>query len=287
MDKAVALVAQEQSVPRATAILKQQGLVAAGVSEKTILRAVKRELDCSTVDRTPLLSAASMAKRRAFCQSEHDANCIIAVDSTYFTLGTVQHRRRRWVPKGTRATAGRPNKSQQLHVYGGITAHGKTGLVYVSGTSGQQQTYRHPSGKRKGELMTGVGGEEFRDIMRKKLKPAADQIFADAGVSSSMWLIDNAPCHAAAATLEFFSTSNIQVCNHWPPNSPDLNPIENVWALMKRQVYSKPYSSLAQLKAAVEAAWQGLSNAYLKTLMDSFERRNAKCLELGGGYTGY
>ena len=56
---------------------------------------------------------------------------------------------------------------------------------------------------------------------------------------------------------------------------------------MKRQVYSKPYSFLAQLKAAVEAAWQGLSNAYLRTPMDSFERRKAKCLELGGGYTGY
>ncbi len=70
-------------------------------------------------------------------------------------------------------------------------------------------------------------------------------------------------------------------------NSPDLNPIENVWAMMKQKVYAKHYNSLAELKAAVEAAWQGLSVDCLKSLMESFDRRKAKCLQLHGGYTGY
>ena len=39
---------------------------------------------------------------------------------------------------------------------------------------------------------------------------------------------DNAPCHTAKRVTEYFHTENIQKIN-WPPNSPDLNIIENVW----------------------------------------------------------
>jgi len=46
----------------------------------------------------------------------------------------------------------------------------------------------------------------------------------------------------------------------WPPSSPDLNPIENLRALLKQEIYSegKPYTSLNSVWEAVVAAAQQL-----------------------------
>ena len=279
---AVTLVAEQQSVPAATAILKDQELLEEDIHVKTVLRAVKKKMDCSFVQQRPILSARTRAKRRIFSQQQHDSDSMIAIDSTYFTLGTVQRRRKHWTMKGTRAIAGRPNKSQQLHVYGGITAHGKTKLVYVTGTTSHTKSYYNKKGK-----LTGVGAQEFKEVMQKQLVPQAKKIFADAHVSQHTWLIDNAPTHSAKTTKQYFSSKGIQYTKNWPPNSPDLNPIENVWAWMKHRVYAKHHNTLAELKAAVQAAWADLPDSTCKTLMHSLQRRKDVCLERDGGYADY
>ena len=279
---AVTLVAEEQSVPAATALLKQRQLLGPSIHQKTVLKAVKKVMDCKTVKRRPILNDASRAKRVKFSQQQHDPDRLIAIDSSYFTLGTVQRGRRYWTVKGTPAVAGRPNKSQQLHVYGGISAHGKTELVFVSGTTGHSKVYYNSKGK-----LSGVGAEEFQDIMEKKLIPDVQQIEAAAGGSSFTWLIDNAPGHSAKTTKQFLSKKGIDYCKDWPANSPDLNPIENVWAWMKQKVYSKHYSSLAELKRAVLETWAALPDSMCSNLMRSLHTRKSICLERNGGHTGY
>jgi len=49
---------------------------------------------------------------------------------------------------------------------------------------------------------------------------------------------DNAPCHTSFKLLSFFSKHKIEVM-YWPPNSPDLNPIENIWNLTKKSSKEK------------------------------------------------
>ena len=56
---------------------------------------------------------------------------------------------------------------------------------------------------------------------------------------------DNAPCHRARATKIWFENNNID-CMNWPPLSPDLNPVENLWADMSRIIYreGKQYNNI-------------------------------------------
>jgi transposase len=49
---------------------------------------------------------------------------------------------------------------------------------------------------------------------------------------------DGAPGHAAAATLAKMRERGI-IMIHWPPYSPDLNPIETVWNIMKDYIERK------------------------------------------------
>jgi transposase len=80
----------------------------------------------------------------------------------------------------------------------------------------------------------------------------------------------------------------IEYLHDWPQNSPDLNPIENLWAWLKRQVYAldHPRTFAAQI-ASLEAAWDRVPARMLRKLMRSFNKRLKKCLEREGEHTGY
>ena len=53
-----------------------------------------------------------------------------------------------------------------------------------------------------------------------------------------IFMQDNAPVHTCKLVREYLTQQGISTLD-WPPQSPDINPIENVWAIIKQELYSQ------------------------------------------------
>ena len=73
----------------------------------------------------------------------------------------------------------------------------------------------------------------------------------------------------------------------WPGNSPDLNPIEHVWAEMKRLLRDRDTSSLPKLEAEIRDIWENLDRSYLKALFDSVPDHLSEVIKNKGKATKY
>ena len=69
---------------------------------------------------------------------------------------------------------------------------------------------------------------------------------------------DGASCHAAILIKDWFEWVGIDYIKDWPGNSPDLNPIENLWAIMKARLKDCDTSSVPKLEAAIRQIWSDL-----------------------------
>lgn len=279
-----AAVEQEKSVPEAAAQLCKEGVIPKFVSTRTVRRAVALNSSFKTPVPRPLLSDNAKEQRCAFSGRRYRVGNLVPIDSSIFVLWGYQPRRGLWVRKGTRPTRPKPVKSQKLHVYAGISKHGKTKLVYATGTTGLGKHYYKPGNKGPYD---GVCALEFQDIMEKQLYPQAKAIMQRAGQLDPVFLLDGATPHTADSTINFLQAKGIKFLHDWPPNSPDLNPIENLWAWLKQKVYADHPTTLAAQIASLEAAWDWVPAKMLRKLMRSFNKRLRKCLRCHGEHTGY
>jgi hypothetical protein len=99
---------------------------------------------------------------------------------------------------------------------------------------------------------------------------------------------DNAPIHTAKIVKEWINDQNIEVMQ-WPPYSPDLNIIENVWGWLARKVYEggKQYDDIESLVESIKAAWADITLNYLGTLYNSMKDRLFEVISKNGGHTHY
>lgn len=106
---------------------------------------------------------------------------------------------------------------------------------------------------------------------------------------------DNDPIHTASIIKAWLEEHLVTVMN-WPPYSPDLNPIENLWAILKREI-DKYYPGLLvasnseqtkqDLIAAAQHIWEQLGDRILENLADSMPDRVEAAIRADGWYTKY
>ena len=74
---------------------------------------------------------------------------------------------------------------------------------------------------------------------------------------------------------------------NWPANSPDLNPIENLWGIVKRKMRYARLNNAEELKATIRATWALITPEQCHRLIDSMPRRIAAVIQAKGAPTKY
>ena len=133
-------------------------------------------------------------------------------------------------------------------------------------------------------VVGGLGADAYIELLECRLLPFLESN----GREYTIFQQDHAPAHTAKATRDCFSEQKIPVLD-WPARSADMNPIENVWGMLSRDVYAdgKQYDDLAELQEAIEYAWGRIDMRILKKLGVGMLRRLIELLEKKGAETSY
>ncbi len=110
-----------------------------------------------------------------------------------------------------------------------------------------------------------VNAAIYQDILERFMLPSADKFYGDADF---IFQQDLAPAHTAKGTKSWFNDHDVTLLD-WPANSPDLNPIENLWSIVKRKMRDTRPNNADDLKAAIKATWTSITSEQCHKLIAS------------------
>jgi transposase len=221
----------------------------------------------------PLLTSAMVKKRLRFCKkhlhwTEKDWETVMFSDESTFKLINPRSQRVRR-PTGI-------NRYKQRYVTVNVK-HPPSVMIWgcFCGVGGRGSLYFLPP-------KVTMNGERYLEMLRDKLLPWMSRLGA------TKFLQDGAPCHKSKKVMAFFEQNDIDVMD-WPGNSPDLNPIENLWAIMKAKLKKDAsITSLPLLMKAIKLIWvKDLPIDLMKKLAHSMPARIRQCIANKGQMTKY
>jgi hypothetical protein len=165
------------------------------------------------------------------------------------------------------------------------------------------------TGDRLGPLLIcdegGIGASEYEDILYDGLFSLVDDLLEppeDPGTiqvvreDTYIFMQDNAPCHKATEVFDFLAEHRVPIMQ-WPPQSPDLNPIENLWTAFKEafhrrfcELFNHPSKSLEaryRYGEVLQEVWYSIGQGLVDALIESMPRWVQAVIEAQGGWTKY
>lgn len=160
------------------------------------------------------------------------------------------------------------------------------------------KTVKHPqkvmiwsviSGKGLGRLYVVQGTmnqHQYKTVLETRLLPQLKEWFPNG--QRKIFMQDGAPCHTARSIKRFLDEQRVPVLD-WCGNSPDMNPIENVWDCLKAELGKEEITSKPKLIERIIYHWHHNENLKERAMrcIESMPRRIQALIAAKGGSTKY
>ena len=123
-----------------------------------------------------------------------------------------------------------------------------------------------------------MDGQGYRNILQWHLKPSVSALFPE---KDCIFQQDNDPKHTAIATKQYLAKNEVPTLP-WPSQSPDLNPIENLWSILDDRVKGRVPQNEEELYEVLKSGWEALPKELLTKLADSMPKRIEAVLKANG-----
>ena len=144
----------------------------------------------------------------------------------------------------------KPKHPLKVHVWAGISHCGKAGLCIFEGK---------------------MNAPLFVSILRSSLLPFIEDLYPD----GHRFVQDNDPKHCSRIGRKFYEQEGI---NWWttPPESPDLNPIENLWYELKEFIRREVKPTSKELISGIRAFWETVIAEKCQKYIGHLKKENSR-----------
>jgi hypothetical protein len=192
-----------------------------------------------------------------------------------------------WCIKGTRREAFRPSAPSCFNIYLGITPHGVTACHAVTGTT-SKKGLKYCT--QKGALARNITSQEYYYVLMKTLLPEGQRLF-----KGEPWILqqDGDRSHSVASNSAVdaynrcFPESHIEILSQWPAHSPDLSPIENLWAVVEAKANALGCKTFTEYQDSVVRLIKETPLTHLSNYYKSMKGRLQECIEKEGNRINY
>lgn len=141
------------------------------------------------------------------------------------------------------------------------------------------------------QVVGSMNAAQYCSILTRGLVPTLDAATLLSDFPARDELIfqhDNDPKHTSALAKSWLEAQGLRVMS-WPAQSPDLNPIEHVWAELKRRLgqYPEAPRGAFELWSRVEIEWKRIPLDYCRRLVESMPSRVKAVISARGAHTKY
>ncbi|KAJ6231968.1 transposable element-related [Anaeramoeba flamelloides] len=256
---------KEKSIRVKIIELRSQGWTRKKISEQLLITIKKVRYWEKKFNTTgPLLSERQKEKRLLFAKHHLEKNTdwqkVVFSDETWFYLeGSCGKIWRQWGELEDSVFENLSKFSPKVMFFGGIAYDWISTLIKCP--------------KR-------VNAESYRKCLVSKcgLFTGMDNLH---GKKNWLLMQDGAPAHTAKTTITYLE-KKCNILQNWPANSPDLNPIENLWGIMSRRLNEIDIKTVKNLEKVVREVWKNIDWLMIENLINSMERRLKLVVQLKG-----
>ena len=239
------------------------------ISKSTICRRIHQSGYMSRIPRKiPYVSKVNMKKRIKFYEKHafHDLNYwkrILWSDETKIEMKYHHGKMHVWRKPGdefsyacTEPTF--KGQTRGIMIWGCMSAYGVGNIITVEGN---------------------VNAEMYLNILKRSVKQQGSQLIG----TNYIFQHDNAPIHTAKIIKKYLKEVKINVLE-WPPQSPDLSPIENLWDHLKTRIAKHKPRNIHELREIIDEEWMKTDSNYCLKLVESMTHRISLLGTSGGGH---